>query len=59
MFDCCRVPGPQGVDWSVSYSASPNPETDIGHIVVVRKNRLWKVRAEVDGRVVGMGDLIK
>ncbi|KIJ20944.1 hypothetical protein PAXINDRAFT_174316 [Paxillus involutus ATCC 200175] len=59
MFDCCRVPGPQGVDWSVSYSASPNPETDIGHIIVVRKNRLWKVRAEVDGRVVGMGDLIK
>ncbi|KAF9218968.1 acyltransferase ChoActase/COT/CPT [Gyrodon lividus] len=59
MFDCCRVPGPQGIDWSISYAATPNPETHIGHIIVVRKNRFWKVRAEVDGKVVGMGDLIK
>jgi carnitine O-acetyltransferase len=59
MFDCCRVPGPQGVDWSVSYAGSPKPEADLGHIIVVRKNRFWKVKAEVDGKVAGMDVLIR
>ncbi|KIJ65645.1 hypothetical protein HYDPIDRAFT_130991 [Hydnomerulius pinastri MD-312] len=59
MFDCSRVPGPQGVDWSVSYAGSPNPSPDLGHIIVVRKNRFWKVKAEVDGTVLGMGDLMR
>lgn len=59
MFDCCRVPGTQGVDWSVSYAASPNPHDDLGHVIVMRKNRFWKIKAELDGKVAGMGDLIR
>ena len=59
MFDCCRVPGTQGVDWSVSYAGSTNPHDDLGHIIVMRKNRFWKIKAEVGGKVVGMGDLIR
>ncbi|KAF9240718.1 acyltransferase ChoActase/COT/CPT [Melanogaster broomeanus] len=59
MFDCCRVPGPQGVDWSISYAGSPKPEADLGHIIAVRKNRFWKVKTEVDGKVVGMDVLIR
>lgn len=59
MFDCSRVPGPEGIDWSVSYAGSPNPTSDLGHIIVVRKNRFWKVKAEANGKVIGMGDLMK
>jgi carnitine O-acetyltransferase len=59
MFDCCRVPGTQGHDWSVSYAGSPNPHDDLGHVIVIRKNRFWKMKAQVDGKVVGMGDLIR
>lgn len=59
MFDCCRVPGTQGVDWSVSYAAGPNPHGDLGHVIVIRKNRFWKIKAEVGGTVAGMGDLIR
>ncbi|KAG8220958.1 acyltransferase ChoActase/COT/CPT [Butyriboletus roseoflavus] len=58
MFDCCRVPGTQGVDWSVSHAASPNPHDHLGHVIVVRKNRFWKIKAEVGGEVAGMRDLI-
>jgi len=59
MFDCCRVPGTQSVDWSVSYAGSPNPHNDLGHIIVMRKNRFWKIKAEVGGNVLGMGSLIR
>lgn len=59
MFDCCRVPGTQGHDWSVSYAGSPNPHDDLGHVIVIRKNRFWKIKAQVGDKVVGMGDLIR
>lgn len=59
MFDCCRVPDAQGIDWSVSYAASPNPHDDLGHVIVMRRNRFWKIKAEVGGKVVGMGNLIR
>lgn len=59
MFDCSRVPGTQGLDWSVSYAASPNPHDDLGHVIVIRKNRFWKIKAQVEGEVLGMGDLIR
>ena len=59
MFDCCRVPGTQGLDWSVSYADTPNPDDDLGHVIVIRKNRFWKIKAQVGGEVVGMGDLIR
>lgn len=58
MFDCCRVPGTQSVDWSVSYAGSPNPHNDLGHIIVMRKNRFWKIKAEIEGKVLGMSNLI-
>ena len=58
MFDCCRVPSIP-VDWSVSYAGSPTPDADLGHVVVVRKNRFWKLKAEVGGVVLGMKELIK
>ncbi|KAG9313003.1 acyltransferase ChoActase/COT/CPT [Chiua virens] len=58
MFDCCRVPGAQGIDWSVSYAGSPNPHDDLGHVIVVRKNRFWKIKVQVGDKVAGMGDLI-
>ncbi|KAN0097060.1 Acyltransferase ChoActase/COT/CPT [Tylopilus felleus] len=59
MFDSCRIPGAQGTDWLVSYAGSPNPDHDLGHVIVIRKNRFWKVKAQVGDTVVGMGDLIR
>ena len=59
MFDSCRIPGAQGMDWLVSYAGSPNPDDDLGHVIVIRKNRFWKLKAQVGDTVVGMGDLIR
>ncbi|KAG8912783.1 Carnitine O-acetyltransferase mitochondrial [Tulasnella sp. 418] len=42
MFDCCRIPGLEGADWSIS----TNKETDTGsegHIIVIRRGRFWKI----------------
>lgn len=52
MFDCCRIPGPEGLDWSTSY-AKAGETGDTGHIIVIRKNRFWKVNATQDGRILG------
>ncbi|EIN09589.1 acyltransferase ChoActase/COT/CPT [Punctularia strigosozonata HHB-11173 SS5] len=52
MFDCSRIPGLQGLDWSTSY-ANENPE----HVVVLRKGRFWKVTAAKDGQVLSTGDI--
>jgi carnitine O-acetyltransferase len=51
MFDCCRVPGPEGLDWSVSY-AKPGELGDSGHIIVIRKNGVWKIDACKDGKIL-------
>ncbi|KAF5336707.1 hypothetical protein D9758_015079 [Tetrapyrgos nigripes] len=51
MFDCCRLPGPEGLDWSVSY-AKEGDQGDSGHIVVIRKNKIWKIDAAIDGRIL-------
>ena len=56
MFDCCRVPGPDGLDWSVSY-AKQGDIGNTGHVVVFRKNRVWRVDAAKDGRILGTDDL--
>ncbi|KAH7914605.1 acyltransferase ChoActase/COT/CPT [Hygrophoropsis aurantiaca] len=56
MFDCCRVPGSQGLDWSISYADRPQ---NIGHIVVIRKNRIWKLDTVVEGRILSMAELEK
>lgn len=58
MFDCCRVPGPQGLDWSVSY-AKQDDSGDSGHIVVFRKNRVWKVDVTNNGQILSTNDIEK
>jgi len=58
MFDCCRVPGPQGLDWSVSY-AKKDHIGDSSHIVVFRNNRVWKLDTAKDGRLLSTSELAK
>lgn len=56
MFDCCRIPGPEGLDWSVSHAK----EGDLGdwtHIVVFWKNRAWKVDVALAGRILGTQEI--
>ena len=56
MFDCCRIPGPQGLDWSVSY-AKESDLGDSGHIIVFRNNRVWKVEVAKDGQLLSTHDM--
>ncbi|KAF5383778.1 hypothetical protein D9615_003565 [Tricholomella constricta] len=56
MFDCCRIPGPQGLDWSVSY-AKEGDLGDSGHIVVFRNNRVWKLEAARAGRILSTAEI--
>ncbi|KAF9071585.1 acyltransferase ChoActase/COT/CPT [Rhodocollybia butyracea] len=56
MFDCCRIPGSDGLDWSKSYAVEGDTG-DSGHIVVIRKNRVWKIDATVDGRLISAEEL--
>ncbi|CAK5279447.1 unnamed protein product [Mycena citricolor] len=58
MFDCCRLPGPEGLDWSVSY-AKPGDKGDTGHMIVFRNNRPWKVELTKDGRILSVIEIIK
>ncbi|RDB23658.1 Carnitine O-acetyltransferase, mitochondrial [Hypsizygus marmoreus] len=58
MFDCCRVPGPEGLDWAVTY-AKEGDVGDSGHIIVFRKNRVWKVDTAQDGRILSTGEIEK
>jgi hypothetical protein len=59
MFDCCRVPGPEGLDWSVTY-AKPGDTGDSGHIIVFRNNRPWKVQTTAeDGRILSIRELAR
>ncbi len=58
MFDCCRVPGPDGLDWSVTY-AKPGDTGDSGHIVVFRNNRPWKVDLTDNGRILSTEEITK
>ncbi|KAK2463609.1 hypothetical protein APHAL10511_004360 [Amanita phalloides] len=55
MFDGCRVPGPQGLDWSVTY-AQPGESGDSGHIIVIRNNRFWKMNATDNGRILSTSE---
>jgi len=56
MFDCCRIPGPDGLDWNTSF-AKPGDLGDSGHIVVIRKNRIWRLEAAKDGKILSTEDL--
>jgi len=51
MFDCCRIPGIEGKDWSISY-AKEGDLGDSGHIVVFRRNRPWLVEATRNGQIL-------
>ncbi|KAF8909292.1 acyltransferase ChoActase/COT/CPT [Gymnopilus junonius] len=57
MFDCCRVPG-EGLDWSVSY-AKNGELGDSGHIIVIRKNRVYKVDVTHNGRILSTSEIEK
>ncbi len=58
MFDCCRIPGLGGFDWSVTY-AKPGDEGTSGHVVVLRKGRFWKLEPWIDGRLLSVPELEK
>ncbi|QRW17279.1 carnitine O-acetyltransferase [Rhizoctonia solani] len=59
MFDCCRVPGTDGKDFSVSF-AQAGDTGDSGHVVVIRNGRLWRVDASApDGGLLGTDELQK
>jgi hypothetical protein len=55
MFDCCRVPN-EGLDWSISY-ATPGDLGNSGHIIVLRKNRVWKVEVTQNGQLLSTKDI--
>ncbi|KAH8832947.1 acyltransferase ChoActase/COT/CPT [Flagelloscypha sp. PMI_526] len=57
MFDCCRIPGLEGLDWAVSHSKETDDGAS-GHIIFIRKNRLWKVDASKDGRLLSTSELV-
>ncbi|KIY51868.1 acyltransferase ChoActase/COT/CPT [Fistulina hepatica ATCC 64428] len=54
MFDCCRVPGTEGLDWGVSHAN--RDQGDDGHIIVIRRNRVWKVPAAHNGHILSTSD---
>ncbi|TDL30189.1 carnitine acetyl transferase [Rickenella mellea] len=56
MFDCCRIPGLEGLDWSVSH-AKEEDKGDAGHVVAIRRGRIWKVEIAKDGKLLGTADL--
>lgn len=58
MFDCCRIPGSHGADWSHSY-ARPEDTGLEGHIIVLRSNGVWKVDIARDGRLLSTDELEK
>ena len=55
MFDCCRVPG-QPADWSVSY-AREGDRGDSGHVIVLRRGRVWKLEPWQSGRLLDVDEL--
>lgn len=56
MFDCCRVPGIGGKDWSVTY-AKAGDTGDSGHVVLIRKGRFWRLDPFKDGKLLSSQDL--
>lgn len=56
MFDCCRIPGQQGLDWSVT-AAKEGDDGSSGHVIVLRKGRVWKLDTWKDGRSLSVAEL--
>ncbi|KDQ61402.1 hypothetical protein JAAARDRAFT_123269 [Jaapia argillacea MUCL 33604] len=57
MFDCCRVPGVPH-DWSVTHSKEGDLG-DSGHVIALRKGRVWKVDVTHAGNILSTGELEK
>ena len=57
MFDCCRIPGPEGFDWSTSYAVAGAEGTEDTHIIVLRRGRIWKLCTAQDGRILHTAEL--
>ena len=56
MFDCCCIPGQNELDWSVTYAKEGDRGTS-GHVIVLRKGRVWKLDAWQDGRLLSVAEL--
>jgi Choline/Carnitine o-acyltransferase len=56
MFDCARVPGTEGLDWSVSHAKDGDTSGD-GHIVVLRNGHFWRLDAAKDGQILSTAEL--
>lgn len=55
MFDACRVPDKPS-DWAVTY-AKEGDDGISGHIIALRRGRVWKIPAVVDGRLISTWEL--
>ncbi|EMD39308.1 hypothetical protein CERSUDRAFT_82043 [Gelatoporia subvermispora B] len=55
MFDCCRVPG-ETADWSVSH-AQEGDRGDSGHVIVLRRGRIWRLEPWRDGQLLSVPEL--
>lgn len=56
MFDCCRIPGLDGTDWSVT-GAKPEDEGNAGHVAVLRNGRIWEIDISNNGRTPTTAEL--
>lgn len=58
MFDCCRVPGFDSKDFSIT-AAKEGDNGNSGSIAFIRNNRVWKIDATVEGRLLSTSELEK
>ncbi|KAI0306076.1 carnitine acetyl transferase [Multifurca ochricompacta] len=56
LFDCARVPGTKGLDWSVSHAKEGDTSGD-GHVVVLRNGHFWRLDAAQGGRILSTTEL--
>ncbi|KAI9510514.1 acyltransferase ChoActase/COT/CPT [Russula earlei] len=56
MFDCARVPGTEGLDWSVSHAKAGDTSGD-GHVIVLRNGHFWRVDVAQNGRILSTAEL--
>ncbi|KAG7094019.1 hypothetical protein E1B28_007643 [Marasmius oreades] len=57
MFDCVRIPGANGLDYSISYADAADNGTHNSHIIAFRRNRPWKVYTTKDGRILSLYEI--
>ncbi|KAL0572768.1 hypothetical protein V5O48_009201 [Marasmius crinis-equi] len=59
MFDCIRIPGAEGLDYSISYADVDDDGTKDAHVVVFRRNRPWKVQTAKDGKILSVEEVLR